>query len=217
MTKKNTDTSSSSKMSKWKKENDYRSCSPTFKCIKHYKMKWHIFSSICLNVQHTLRMRRAYISKQSTQKTRIQNEIEIKTKIEMKKNNNTILSNFLLQQFLANRLQNWVWQFLFCVHSNWQLSMMVMVVMSFFYCCCHHHGVLVDFGFIIYFCNSFSFRSILASKTFIFTRNKQTQQKPNTNSNSTIDILLAPQCVNKNAQYAINLCTSSVAVTHIQV
>lgn len=52
-----------------------------------------------------------------------QNEIEMKTHFTKKKK--TILSNFLLEQFLANRLQNWVWQFLLHIHFKWQLSLAV--------------------------------------------------------------------------------------------
>ena len=119
-------------------------------------------------------------------------EIKIKKNILFKKKR--ILSNFLLQQFLANRLQNWVWQFSFYVQLKWQLSFMVVQCFSM-YCI-----VMVEFGFIWQFIHfSIDHLQLVVFQSIHFHESSPSKNKRNAKKkiliHQTIDILLIRQCV----------------------
>lgn len=83
-------------------------------------MKWHIFfpfafsHSIFCSVK-ALRLMRWVLPKiVNWNRNKVKHILRIRVCLCF------LLSNFLLHQFLANRLQNWVWQFSFYVHFKWQ-------------------------------------------------------------------------------------------------
>lgn len=106
----------SNKISKWKTEMITVNVSLTLKCIKHSE-KWND-SFLSLAFSHSvgvLRLMKWVFAK-------IVNWNRNKVKLILQICVCFLLSNFLLHQFLANRLQNWVWQFSFYVRYKWQLG-----------------------------------------------------------------------------------------------